>query len=145
MECLDSYIASSTDVAWAAGIIDGEGFIGFGRSGNYFSPILSVNNTNKPLLFRLKQIFGGMGNTGSYKQYGRNKQAHWWRTTNTHAINVIKQLYPYLLVKKQQAKYMLEFDNRRIKWSLGKFIPKAELQQREFFQNLIKALNKRGV
>ena len=47
-------------VAWAAGIIEGEGWVGFGRNRGRIDPKISVGQkANSLMLLRLKELWGG--------------------------------------------------------------------------------------
>jgi hypothetical protein len=56
-------VLSDTELAYAAGIFDGEGCLSLAHRGKrgsgYITPSLQVGNTNEPLLRWLQECFGG--------------------------------------------------------------------------------------
>lgn len=142
-------IASSTDLAWAAGIIDGEGCIGiYGRSRGYheYFARLFIRNSDLKMIQKLQSIF----QKGTIlKQHTHNSK---WKDTYSLSVShnplksILKQVYPYLVTKRERAKYAMEYIGRKInKQYFGyRQIPSYEIAQREFFYDLFKHLNKRG-
>jgi hypothetical protein len=99
---------SENELAWAAGFIDGEGYIkwtvdkrGYGRLE------LDVAQVVKTPLERLQKIFGG-GLYGPY-QYKTNKQPHYrWILHGFAAREAVIRMLPYFSVKEQQARKALD-------------------------------------
>lgn len=90
-------------LAYVAGIIDGEGSICLakGKRGAWF-PRIMVTNTNYELLEALQHQFGG--SIQSKKVYPSHwRQPHVWRLQYSKAALFIIKVYPYLLVKHEQA------------------------------------------
>ncbi len=105
-----------TDLAWAAGIIDGEGCIllNIDKKRNVYTPRIHVTNTDAKMLLKLKGMFGG----NIYAARHKNDKAHWkprwmWVVLSQHAITVVALLLPYLVTKKDQAEIFIEFSNTR--------------------------------
>lgn len=99
---------SETDKAYIAGIVDGEGTIGFSKSDGVFDPRLSVANSRPELLqwVRDKIGYGFI----SRKQYYCNDYA---------AKPVLEAIKPYLILKRRHADLVLEFISLRLsrkKW-----------------------------
>ena len=97
-------------IEYVAGIVDGEGHIGCYQSGprkyNHLYPRIGVTNTDLSLLEQLQQQFGGTINPKSYGKKGKPEnwnQGYDWRCSGDTARNLIKELIPYLWVKKKQA------------------------------------------
>lgn len=98
-------------LAWAAGIIDGEGCIsGVKKTGTnqcYFS--LDVVNTDPRLAYRLKEIFGVGSIFVNHK--GRGRPIYYWRVKKKDELpGVLIKLLPFLVLKKDQAKVALVAD-----------------------------------
>lgn len=98
---------------WAAGFIDGEGTIsmyerpGYDKIPEIFIKIQAVN-TQKRALSRLYTLFGGSIQS-VHKLDERNwKPSFCWSATHYIAENAIRELYPFLLLKRPQAKLALE-------------------------------------
>ena len=115
-------VVSSTDLAWAAGIIDGEGTVRLNhglRNTNrteIFTPIIAVNNTDIRMVVKLKEMFGGSihvsGGKYPYQYKGairRRKVTHMWTVCADAALATAESLKPYLVCKKEQAEKLLLF------------------------------------
>ena len=96
---------------YAAGLIDGEGYIGIQETGGSFQVRLKVSMTDKglPALHALRKMYGGKvepdrGATAT------NRASHTWRLTGESAASVIRRLRHLLLVKGAAADVALEFD-----------------------------------
>lgn len=106
---------SDTNLAYAAGIIDGEGCIGVykqknkkARVGYFIALIISVSMGDSEATLWLKDTFGGSHHC--FKPLFRdNKPRFRWQMSATKASNFLCNLLPYLKVKKQQAELAIEF------------------------------------
>lgn len=95
---------------YAAGLIDGEGWIGITKSGGTFHVRLKISMTDKglPALHAMQRLFGG-------KVYAdrdateSNRATHSWIVTGEAAMAIIERLRPMLLVKAEAADVALEF------------------------------------
>ena len=96
-----------SDYAYAAGLIDGEGCIGFYPNGaEAYVLKIEVGMTSRPCLEFLQRLFGG--SISSRKWYpGQNKQQYGWNISSRKAEAAIKSLLPFLVEKKRQAEYAL--------------------------------------
>lgn len=100
------------DVAYLAGIIDGEGTLSLhsrNKSGST-QIIFNVSNTCLPLLKHLKRVTG----TGTIACCNRPKNPKWkigynWRVPQSSAYWLLPLLLPHLVVKKKQAKILLHY------------------------------------
>lgn len=139
----------STDLAWAAGIVDGEGYVGISRrkhpnTTDYY-PRLRVTMTHKSTVERLLGMF--VNTQVRLYQDKRNtprKLQYVWDLRSRVVKEVLKQLYPYLFTKKEQAKYILEFSERCGAKIMGKRLTVAEKNERVTFFSILKHLNKRA-
>lgn len=115
-----------TDIAYLAGIIDGEGSIYIGNfSCNpktktpYYQTNIQVTNTDKPLIDWLQCTFGGLISKRTRKQHAENsrKQAYVWTASGERLTHLCELLLPFLICKRKQAEIMLEmratFENKR--------------------------------
>ena len=150
---------SKVDLAYCAGIIDGEGSIYLGkrvpgrrRKSFYYEATVAVTMTNRAALKLLSKVFGGKVRTAKAVTVV-HKKIYGWRRYAQNAENAIKRLLPYLHVKKRQAKLALKF-REHIKRKAknfkngqtlqGKTLSKADLRVREAFYIQSRKLNKRG-
>ena len=101
-----------TKIAWAAGFMDGEGYIGITRcldrrTGRlYYRVQVDVGQVHREPIALFQELFGGTIGHRTNK-----KQGCWnWRKFGKEACNVIRILLPYLVVKRRQAELVLEYD-----------------------------------
>lgn len=106
-----SRVASQTSSAqmawfgWAAGIIDGEGCIHLarpcGRSKLWDLQVIVVN-TNRPMLEKLSQLFGGNISRPRADDTKR-KPVYRWYVRGDGAVEALKRMRPWLVTKAAQA------------------------------------------
>lgn len=102
---------SDTDLAWAAGFIDGEGCIALihhhqtigQKTYQCFVLRLSVANTDLLSLERLKAMFGGSINGAGRSSRPHHKPCWQWFCHSAKAERALIRLLPYLFGKKAQA------------------------------------------
>lgn len=141
-----------TDLAWAAGIIDGEGCVGItaryrpghSRASGY-SASLVVINTSMPMLSKLRELFGGCINARKLK-CSSWAQCWRWHVRNQFAADVLRLIRPYLVVKGRQAELCLELEEH--KGMIGNVrkrgLSRVELNYRESLRRECNLLNGRG-
>ena len=103
-----------TDLAWTAGIIDGEGCIHIRKSQAYGAHLfpryelnLSVRMCHEGTIRRLQALFGG---TIFYEKGDETRLERWnWSPCRTIGGEVLQKVKPYLVTKKLEAKAALEF------------------------------------
>jgi hypothetical protein len=103
-----------TDIAYFAGIMDGEGSIYIQRrlhrgSTDYF-PRFQVGNTDLVLMTWIKETFGGT----LYEKRRLSAPEHWkaqyeWFSTRPLLDVLLPLITPYLKTKRRQAEIMMEF------------------------------------
>lgn len=108
---------SVAQLAYLAGIIDGEGSIYIGNfSCNpktkipYYQTNIQVTNTDKPLIDWLYNTFGGLISKRTVKQHAANsrKQAYIWTASGERLTHLCELILPYLIVKTRQCEIMLK-------------------------------------
>lgn len=95
---------------YAAGLIDGEGYIGIVEAGGTFQVRLKVTMTDKgrPALEALSTLFGGKVRRD--RDVTENNRATLsWLITGEVAVEIVATLRPMLLVKAEAADIALEF------------------------------------
>lgn len=109
-------------LAWAAGFIDGDGFITIQNrktvvnGKEYPSQYLRLGacQAREDVLKELQSLFGGSikeKNSGPNRDnYNRKKQWVWSLSTN-QAFEALKQLVPFLIHKKEVALLAIEFQS----------------------------------
>lgn len=136
-----------TDLAYIAGIIDGEGTIALcpaqrGNSKPSFQLTVKVSNTNEWLIQWLHFSFGG--SCYAKKIYGENDKQQWeWALWTVRASEFLKLIYPYLRLKKPQAELAIKFQGARR--GRGHRLTEGEMAVMEAQKFLLTVLNKRGI
>ncbi len=97
-----------TDLAWAAGLFDGEGCITLKRDYNGSIPTYSLRlvvvNTHLPALEELRLLFG-LGSIRQSAPRSKKQKARWdWRVASRQAETVLRLLLPHLRIKREEAK-----------------------------------------
>jgi len=107
---------SLEETCYMAGFIDGEGYMGIikrfhtNQKGKWvgFTMNLEIGNTNLEVLEYTKSICDS-GSIYKKKRSGNRKQAWAYMICGKDAQNLVKQIYPYLIVKKEIADVFLRF------------------------------------
>src|ERR1043165_1661166 len=99
---------TDADLAYCAGILDGEGYLGFMRSKRCFGVRVGVGNTNKGLIDWLASTFASSVYVKHGPQNGCKAQ---WNTfwDGARAGEFLAKVYPYLRSKKPQAKVIMSY------------------------------------
>src|SRR5512143_1215393 len=97
------------DLAYAAGIIDGEGSLSMGKTHGYVSMELCVAVTDRGLLEWFVARFGG-SSTSWHKANSTNRRVYYWSIRQARALHpFLTAIRPYLVIKGPQADVMLAF------------------------------------
>lgn len=140
-----------TDLAYTAGIIDGEGCISIYHfksktSSRGYALVLevSVTNTNEWLIHWLHFTFGG--NVGPMKsKRPRSRDAFYWRLLSKKAAEFLDLIMPYLKIKKPQAEIGIKFQEHHSKHKgRGHSKTQEDWIVEEAERVLIRSLNRRG-
>jgi hypothetical protein len=123
-------------MAWAAGIMDGEGCIHLqkprGREINA-RLLVAVTNTDRTMLEKLVALFGGhITAMGAIRAH--HKPRFQWRLEGYTALDCLRRIQPWLITKAERAKWALLL-------SEFKGYPKVQAVVRE----RLLQLNQRGV
>lgn len=109
-------------IQYIAGFIDGEGYLGIIKKsskvcplGYYYTPTLKITQVtrNDAVLKEIKRFFGKgnltLDKRNAIKSYnGVNKTSLEFRGMK-RVTPILEKLYPYLIVKKKQAKVLMDF------------------------------------
>ena len=101
-----------------------------------------VVNTNLEVLEQLKETWGGDINK-NYRPKDTWKQAYTWRLSHSAAARFLEDIYPFLIIKEQQARLALEFAS--IRPGRGKKWTEESLKEANELLNRIRKANKKGV
>jgi len=103
---------NSIQLAYLAGIIDGEGTVSAqtdNRNKNHLAIRISVANSNHDLINWLQITFGGsIYNRKTYKKHHKPQKE--WRVTGLDAINLAKSTLEYSIIKKPQLELLVELE-----------------------------------
>jgi hypothetical protein len=137
---------SETDLAYMAGIIDGEGTISARRRKNqqgarYVDFMLSVANTDERLIRWIHERFSGSIDFRQQRQSDIHKPLWRWTTSATNGELVIVAVRPYLVIKQAQADLYLEL---RETIGNGYMLTDEIKAKREELVTELHRLNKRG-
>jgi hypothetical protein len=113
-------IYKDTDLAYLAGIIDGEGcfFIskvpkkeGDGYVSEHYRGLLKIDNTEKILLEWLDEVFSGTRSAATRTTSSRRfeREVFSWVATGDRLLDLCEQILPYLTIKKKHCENMIKF------------------------------------
>lgn len=141
-----------TNLAWAAGFLDGEGCLSFSRAKNspHYCGYVSISQTEKAPLQFLMDAFGG--SMRQVKMNGNRKDYWHWVLASRKAERFLRLVSPYLRVKRERAEIFLEYQ-KLIRAKSGYLqgantntpLSENELSSRSALILRMKSLNKRGV
>lgn len=105
------------ELAYMAGIIDGEGSIYIGnfscnpKTGTpYYQTNIEITNTDIGLIDWISEVFGGRRTLYTAKQTPKNSRraVHRWIISGEQMTQLCHALLPYLIIKKPQALIMIK-------------------------------------
>lgn len=107
-----------TDLAWAAGLIDGEGCITIARrrpskssrtKSTYYLPVLRVAMCHRPTLQKLCDMFElGTVHGNPASKHGHT-QSYAWMIQARPVGEVVSAILPFLVTKKKEAEILMQF------------------------------------
>lgn len=145
--------ASLEDRIYTAGLVDGEGCICISKlkkSPRGLSPYhhlqFSLENTDPFITYWLQERFGGSVRLDKTKASQNHKPTYRWALKKVETLQFLRQLLPYLLIKRPQAELALQFyqqcDVRRR--GHKRRLEEDEILKREEFYTHMKELNRQG-
>ena len=134
-----------TDLAYAAGIVDGEGCVYIYRNGNgHYSMRLSVDMTDLIAIRWLRETFGG--STYTWQPSGNNKRMFRWGVFGFNAQEFLRLILPYMKTKKSQAEVAIEFqDLKQEKFNQHKQKPAWLIEAEAILHSQMRELNRKGI
>lgn len=142
-------IVSETELAYAAGILDGEGNIAIRLRHNqhgvkYHSLVVTVGSTDLVLIDWMHERFGGTKRINQRgEQKPQHKQLHVWQVNTLEAETFLAAVRPYLVIKGEQARLGLALRARI--GAAGVRLEPGEHEARDELRLQLRALTKRGV
>jgi hypothetical protein len=129
METMDDQQITDTQLAWLAGIWDGEGSFCIIHTGmnnskkgknHHILARISMSNTNLLIINKVAEIFKKLGCNFYISQPVRKNRPyhkdnyHFSISRMTHVVIACKAMLPYLIAKKRQAEILIEFNQSRL-------------------------------
>lgn len=90
-----------TEVAWAAGLIDGEGCLRVQPNG---TPDLTIDMVHQETIHRIRGIFGG-----TVRSYKRSRRVWRWRARSCDVQKILAECQPYFITKGREAWELLHY------------------------------------
>jgi hypothetical protein len=134
---------SASDLAYLAGIIDGEGTIGIYRGGAPYSYHLAlvVTNTHRPMLEWVHARIGG-SLVRATRQTLRHKQGWQVVLVQARAASVIRLCRPFLIVKAPQADLGMQFIDEFVSFKgWGVHVSEQQVTRRRWYYEQSHLLN----
>ena len=134
---------------YAAGLIDGEGYIGIQATGGSYQVRLKVSMSDKglPALHALAKLYGGRVRPDR-SATEQTRASHTWVLTGEAAVIVIRKLRPLFLIKGAAADVALEFDQMLTaspkRPNRGRVWTEAMRERAEMLKRRIQEVNRRG-
>lgn len=101
-----------TDLAYYAGIFDGEGCVTITLYGNKLYQLrCKVSNTNEWLIQSLRMTWGG--HVYRDKRTPNHRACYEWYIVSWQAAIFLEDIYPYLRLKKPQVDVALQFQAQK--------------------------------
>lgn len=132
----------NTDLAYLAGLIDGEGTISCSTNTTTKNILalqkqLSIFNTNLVLISWITTKFGGK--VHSRKRSSKWKEEHQVKWSATEASIILELVLPYLVIKREQAEIFIALHKTK-----ANSVSKETHEYRQRLCDRIQELNKRG-
>lgn len=134
-----------TDLAYAAGLIDGEGHIFISKQDRTQNPryknktptyilVVGCTNTVKEMIDFLYERWGACRMSRRHRN-PKWKPTYEWVIQAGMALGFLKDILPYLIIKKEKAKLAIKFqegmERRKNKKGKVRQVPEKEIQRRE--------------
>ena len=122
-------------LGYLAGFFDGEGWVTIALSGGkYTLQIGAANIDTRPLLL-MQERWGG-----SVLRQGKTKLCWSWRACSDQAYDALREMLPYLIVKRGQAEIAMEY-RLAVKRVVRTKLTEADMSTRERYRRAVKAAN----
>lgn len=131
-----------TELAYLAGIIDGEGSFYIGCTRSKFNSRLYVVNTDIKVIQWLKNTFGGLTYKRNSLKNPQWKTRYEWIIEKAKIDSFCKKIIPYLIIKKEHANIMIKF--RSTFQEIRRPVPIETMSLRFELMNELKKLNHRS-
>jgi hypothetical protein len=125
---------SSTDAAYVAGIIDGEGTVTLTRThrGERRRPVVSISSTELPLLLYVRNVVGVGKVTNKARSRTHHSPSFAYVVSSRQALVLLEQVLPYLQTYKKQRAYMLLKNYLALTPRNGRYTPELHAAKLRF-------------
>jgi len=139
---------TDTDLAYVAGLFDGEGSIVIGVSKRKRSDRIVPNHwlqvgigiCEKSLVDWLHSEFGGhITSNGKTKEQGAKRQSWTWRVMSNEGAAFLSSILNYLRIKKEQAELAIEFQTKAAPYQ-GRPLTQKTIDARERYRNRLRTM-----
>ncbi|MGI0149765.1 MAG: hypothetical protein ACREDF_09585 [Thermoplasmata archaeon] len=131
------------DPPYVSGLLDGEGTILVYKTNGCYQLSVRIVNTDLPVLERMKSLFGGNIGSKIEKVSKRTRPCWTWDIQGPRAAELLVELYPHLLVKREQARLAMEFQDRKRALQKEGALKEEKMKLGEEYKLKISALNRR--
>lgn len=107
-------MANREELAWVAGIVDGEGCIYILRTSNRYGSYtssLTIRMVHMPTLRRVAEILG-VGTVHHHKPIGNNRDVWQYRIYGKSAVEAIDSIREFLVTKRDEANLVCDIWNK---------------------------------
>lgn len=125
---------------YLAGFVDGEGCVHIEKDKNYYRCRIFISNTNKNILEKIQEQYGGSLYEHK-KRITNRKTIYHLDFSGEKAQQLIKQIKDKLIIKQTQAELFCLFP---LNFGCGNKTPQFIKDFQEQLYNEMKTLNKRG-
>jgi len=135
-----------TDLAYFAGLFDGEGSICITRHkpkrgiSEQHTLLCLLSMTNREAVSAFRDCFGG-GMTVHERSNGKRKLMWGWVMSSNKARIFLESILPFLRIKKAEAVIAIEFQTRKKQYN-GKPVPIAEIEFRQNYREKLWAMKR---
>jgi hypothetical protein len=143
---------TEVDKAYIAGIIDTEGSIILTQDtkvNSHFKLQITITNTSYKLIRFLSLKLSGLKHSINRRYISPKRKTAYSITLQAQSAEILlKEIFPYLVLKKEQAEIALKYRETIV--GRGKFnryyhMPKEIISKRKEYANLLRSLNRKVV
>lgn len=133
----------AVEKAYLAGIVDGEGTVTLAKHHRNETPVpyVAIANNNLEMLKWVKTRAGGII-IHKRRRLVYHKESYAWSVRQARALRFLKDIRPFLIVKKQQASLILG-KYKTVTHRAGKYTPEL-LRRKMMLVAMIRKLNQRA-
>lgn len=133
----------SEELAYLAGLFDGEGSVTIYRSNRESSLKINISSTNLDIMEYLKEFLGGY--VVEHPRKGNCKVWYQWGIGSNDAADILYSLLPFLRIKKERAILGIEWQATVRNNGKRNGYSTEEEEWRDFYYLRLRELNRKGV